>query len=130
MTAELTPAENRAKAAAALARADGVHPGTELYRDLVLTAIARTLSAVAVYLEPLPVPQVPGLPPGYTLDIDQAPAGERKWRYVLTTPGGAQVTPRHLWAEPGTALGEGIRYAVIDNAARTTGSNGSEPGTS
>lgn len=132
MTDQLTPAENRTEAAKALNRASGVRPGTELYRDLVLTAIARSLPEIAAYLGTLTTylepPQIPGLPPGYKLETVQAERHERKWGYVVTAPDGRKIRSRFQWGYSETALKEGIRHAAIDQSGQN--GNGGGTGTS
>ena len=107
----MTPADHRAQAEAALDRMRGYAAGTTVYHGLVLSAIAHTLAAVAEYLEPPPVPQIPGLPAGWELDLHQAEAGERKWGYVLRGPDGREYVSRHRWDSSGGALVAGIQAA-------------------
>jgi hypothetical protein len=134
MTEQLTPAENRAEATKALNRASGIHPGTGLYRDLVLTAIAHSLSETATYLATLTTylepPQIPGLPEGYKLETVQAEKNNRLWGYVVTAPDGRTIRSRFQWGYSETALRQGIRHAAIDRGATAAASNGREPGTS
>jgi hypothetical protein len=124
---EMTPAEHRARAEAALARSAGIDPTTDLCRNLVLTSLAHTLAAVAAYLEPPPVPQIPGLPSGYTLDTRQAPGGERKWAYVLAFPDNEFHATRFRWEASETALAAGIRHAARHATIRHAAQNG-DPG--
>lgn len=134
MTRQLTPAENRTEATKALNRASGIRPGTELYRDLVLTAIAHSLPEIASYLAVLTTylepPRIPGLPEGYKLETVQAEKNNRLWGYVVTAPDGRTIRSRFQWSYSETALKQGIRHAAIDRAATTSASNGREPGTS
>jgi hypothetical protein len=129
MTEQLTPAENRIEAARALNRASGVRPGTDLYRDLVLTAIARTLSETATYLAVLTTylepPRIPGLPEGYKLETVQAEKNNRMWGYVMTAPDGRKIRSRFQWGYSETALKQGIRNATADWASTQNG-NGRE----
>jgi hypothetical protein len=131
MTGQLTPAENRAEAAKALSRARGISPGTELYGNLILTAIAHSLSETATYLGVLTTylepPKIPGLPDGYTLETVQAENNNHLWGYVVTAPDGRKIRSRFQWGYSETALKQGIRHAAIDQSAS---SNGKEPGTS
>jgi hypothetical protein len=110
-TAELTPAENRARAAQALRQASGISPATELHRNLLLAAIAHELAAIAVLLEPPPVPQIPGLPAGWKLETAQAEKNNRLWGYILTSPAGRTIRSRFQWGYSETALKQGIRRA-------------------
>lgn len=127
---QLTPAENRRKAGEALNRATGANPASPLYQNLALTAIAHILLEVGSYLDVLTArlepPKIPGLPEGYTLETIQAEKNNRLWGYVVTCPDSRVVRSRFQWGYSETALTEGIRRAVIDQAALN--GNGSEPG--
>jgi len=118
MTTEprLTPAGHRARAEADLAaRNPRYSPATDTYRALTLSAIAHTLAAIAYYLEPPPVPQVPGLPVGWQIATDQDPAGNHNWGYTLTPPDGRQpLSNRHRWGSSEAALTAGIQLAQLD----------------
>jgi len=118
------PTENQAMARKALNRATGISPATDLYRDLVLTAIAYTLSdisdAMAALTDHLEPPHIPGLPPGYKLETVQAEKNNRLWGYVVTAPDGRVIRSRFQWGYSETALKQGIRHAAIDWPQRAT----------
>lgn len=120
---DLTPAEHRAEAARALdlIRSGRFPPSTETYKNLALNAIANTLTAIAYFLEPAPVPEVPGLPPGWRIATDRDTKGDRLWGYTLTGPGGrAALSNRHRWSTSEGALTAGILHAraAVATAAR------------
>lgn len=112
-TTPLTPAGHREQAGKDLAARNGFEPGTETYRSLTLSAIAHTLAAIAFFLEPVPEPEVPGLPPGWKIGTRQAPDGERRWGYELTAPGTSPEPSRYRWGSSEAALTAGIRYARL-----------------
>lgn len=87
-------------------------PSTQAYQGLTLSAIANTLTAIALmWFAQDQAPAIPGLPEGYRLDTHQDPDGDRKWGYVLTAPDGHAVTSRHLWGSSEGALSAGIQAA-------------------
>ena len=102
-------------------RVSGYSPSNAAYGNLTLSAavhvligISEGLDILAAYLEPPPVPQVPGLPAGWQIATDQDPAGSRKWGYTLTPPGRPPLSNRHRWDTSEGALTAGIRHAQLD----------------
>ena len=106
-----TPAEHREAAERELDALRGYTAGAPSWHGHALCAIAHTLAAVAVYLEPPPEPDIPGLPAGYGLTVGKAADGEQRWGYTLTVPGCAPASTRHLWKSPGAALAAGLQAA-------------------
>lgn len=111
----MTPAEHRAAAEKILDALKTRTAGTPAYASLAQAAIAHTLAAVAEYLEPPPVPDIPGLPLGWRLTTEQSEAGDRLWGYVLTIPGreGDPVSNRHRWHSSSAALIAGLKHADL-----------------
>lgn len=107
-----TPEEHRAKAEAALDAMQMYQPGAEEYHGLVMSAIAHVLVAVASYLEPPALPEIPGLPDGWRLELEQAKGGSRKWAYMLTAPDGTVASTQHRWDTPQYALAAGVKVAA------------------
>lgn len=87
-----------------------VSPSTQMYAALAQESIAHTLTAIAMILDGQERPAVPGLPKGYEIVTQQAPDGQRKWRYVLTGPQFSYAS-RYRWEVSETALGAGIGHA-------------------
>ena len=114
----MTPAEHRARAEQDLAAMQNGQyaPSTETYHGLALSAIAHVLAAVAAYLEPPVVPDVPGLPPGWQIDVSQGTGGDRRWGYKLTGPGDCVIATRRLWLAEEGALMAGISEAKVQQA--------------
>ena len=114
----LTPAEHRHRAEVDLAAMQQYPPSTESYRGRALSAVAHLLAAIAVYLEPVSAPAIPGLPAGWQILTRQKTDGDQKWGYQLTTPDGStQAATRCVWRSQEGALAAGIsdaRKQVLD----------------
>lgn len=119
----LTPAEHRAQAEASLDGMSSYAPDEPQYRTLALAAIAHVLVAVAAYLEPPPLPAVPGLPDGWQLAVEQSKGGNRKWSYLLTEPDGTPHYTQHRWETPQYATAAGVAAA---RAAQHQNQNGEQ----
>lgn len=110
-----TPAEHRAKAESDLRFLGNYGPGDAAYHGYALSAIARLFAVLVAYLEPQPLPQVPGLPPGWRIETQSrdSESGTR-WAYSLTAPDGTHRESRYLWNTSESALGAGILAAQDD----------------
>lgn len=116
---DMTPAQNMAEAQDILRRLsqNAIGPGTPMYANLAQRAIGHgLLAATGVLTEILALmdakqaPAVPGLPRGYDIATQQAPDGQRKWRYVVTGPQFSHAS-RHRYDTSEAALGAGITHA-------------------
>ena len=105
----------------------GISPSTQMYASLTQESIAHTLTAIAMILDGQERPSVPGLPKGYDIQTQQAPEGQRKWRYVVTGPQFA-YSSRYRWDTSEGALGAGLQHAREQEQHRSglVTANGSE----
>lgn len=119
----LTPAEHRAAAERELDALRGLTAGAPAWLGHAQAAIAHVLTAVAAYLEPPPVPDIPGLPPGWRLDTKQSEAGQQMWGWILTLPDGREErSDRHRWGTSAAALTAGLKAA--DEIRQNSAGNG------
>jgi hypothetical protein len=85
----------------------GINPGSQMYASLTQKSIAHTLTAIAMILDGQERPAIPGLPKGYDIQTQQAPEGQRKWRYAVAGPQFAYAS-RYRWDTSEGALAAGI----------------------
>jgi hypothetical protein len=106
----------------------GINPSTQMYDSLTKESIAHTLTAIALILDGQERPVVPGLPKGYDIATQQAPEGQRKWRYVVTGPQ-FSYSSRYRWDTSEGALGAGLQHAQEQERHRSglAAGNGSGP---
>ena len=118
-------ARNLAQAGDDLAKMRRLNPADPVYSALSLSAIASTLTVLALQLQEPERPAIPGLPDGWSLELHQNKTDDRRWGYILAGPDPAlRHESRCLWKYEATALAEGVRHAIRLNTARNE--NGKE----